>query len=167
MKRTLAVSAATAALLVLGGAGVALGQTTPSTSCGAATAALVASQQKGALSQAQVDKLKADQTVLDSAVVAAQKLVDGFVLPVPVGGKTLEQLTSDLTNAKIKAGVGNDALKKAIDEDALIDTQTLALQGRADVACKGADGSTVTVTPAPPAPIVVTIPSAINTGYSL
>jgi hypothetical protein len=177
MKRTLAVSAAVAALLVLGGAGVALGQTPALPSCGAATAALVEAQAafKAAVADddaaAAAEKLYATQAAAAAEYTAAL-LADTTTVPptLPPGS----QRTKDALAAKVAAdaavkafedkGVKIETLrtKAAATNATALGAAALAAQGRADVACKGADGSIVT--PAPPAPIVVPIPRAINTG---
>lgn len=137
---------------------------TPAPTCSTALQALTAAQAKAVATQADVDRLKADQTPLDAAVVAAQKLVDNFVIGGP---KPLAVLMEELANAKTLAGVGNAKLQAAITADAAADAAVVAAQAAADKACQGAPGATVTTTPPPPPPVVVTIPSAINTGFAL
>lgn len=137
--------------------------------CSTALQALTVAQQKAVTTQLDVDKLKADQTPLDAAVVAAQKLVDNFVLPVPPAtGPSLQDLVSALNVAKAAANVGNTKLQAAITADAAADAAVVSAQAAADRACRGTDGTsaTVTKTPPPPAPVIVTIPSAINTGLA-
>lgn len=141
---------------------IAAAQPPTPTSCSAALQTLTAAQQKAVLSQAEVDKLKAAQTPLDGAVVAAQKLVDGITADtLPAAATELQRL---LLVAKNAAGVGNDKLQAAIGVDTAADAAVVAAQAAADRACQGAPGALVTTTAPAPSPTVVTIPSAINTG---
>lgn len=136
----------------------------PAPTCSAALQALTAAQQKAVLSQAEVDKLKVAQTPLDAAVVAAQKLVDAVTSETPVAQVAI--LQAALTAAKNAANVGDAKLQAAITADAAADAAVVAAQAAADKACKGDPGATVTTTAPPPAPVIVTIPSAINTGLA-
>lgn len=165
MKKQLAFVATllVACLAVLTVAFPAAAQTPVAPTCSTALQALAVAQQKAVVAQADVDKLRADQTPLDVAVVAAQKALDSAIT-----GADIPALIAALNVAKNAANVGNAKLQAAITADAAADAAVVAAQAAADKACRGADGTvtTVTTTPPPPAPVVVRIPSAINTGLA-
>ena len=156
MNRSLLTGAAVAVLVLSGGGAVALAQTP--TTCSAALSATISAEQKAVQTQAEVDRLRAAQTPLDAAVVAAEKALAAETDPLKIPA-----LQTALTLAKNLAGTGNDKLQAAIAADAAADSAAVAARALSDRLCTGPSG-TVTVTPPPPAPIVVTIPRAINTG---
>jgi hypothetical protein len=158
MRRTLAVSVAAAALFVLGGTGVALAQ---SPTCGSAMQSLVIAQQRGVATQAEVDRLTARQTELDKVLATAQAaLTAAGPAPSPIT-PAYQLLVNAVTTATTNVGVSRAELDAAIAADVTADNATLAAQAARDRACSP---GTVTVTPTPPAPVIVRIPTAINTG---
>lgn len=160
-KLSFVVLAALALAAALVFAPTALAQSPVTPTCSTALQALTAAQQRAVVTQAEVDKLKADQTPLDAAVVAAQKALDSAIT-----GADIPALIAALNVAKQAANVGNARLQAAITADAAADAAVVTAQAAADRACRGADGTTTTVTTTapPPAPVIVRIPSAINTG---
>lgn len=114
--------------------------------------------------QTAVDLVKLVQVGLDKVVAEAQKAFDTNVDPTKVAA-----LQAALNEAKAAAAAGGakvDAAVKLLDADKKVsadrDKAIAAAQAAVDKACKGDPGTTVTVTP--PAPVVVTVPNAINTG---
>lgn len=144
--------------------------------CGEATVKLAAAQVALAAAKAD-DEAAAKLQGLKDAWLSAQAAYDATFAAASEPKLTnplVVEAQAKLTAAKkaFDAAGGQEALtaantKAALTDAAMLSTAATAALAVADRVCKGDPGATVTTTSPPPAPVIVTIPSAINTGFAL